>query len=123
MNKEYKQAIQWALDGKEVQVNRIGWTTCSLEGVMRHILNDSGNLEFRLKPRTITVNGREVQAGEVVAPASYITYWHPSVARLEMIDSASWDGGDFDRRCLERGLVHLTKEAAIAHAKAMLNID
>lgn len=78
--------------------------------------------EYRLKPRTITVNGREVQAGEETAPVNDQTYWIPMLSSDTLITEIKWDGDRFDKRDLRRGLVHLTKEAAIAHARAMLNI-
>lgn len=61
MKQEYKDALQWALGGKEVQVNINTWTTCSIEGVMRHILNGA-DVAFRLKPRTMKIGKREIAA-------------------------------------------------------------
>lgn len=125
---KYAKVLRWIADGENV----LGSLDGGGEGEfphdfspnsIQHVLLGKPGWIFRLKPRTITVNGREVQAGEIMAPASGLSYWHPSVTRVELVDSSHWDGGDFDRRCMERGLVHLTKEAAIAHAKAMLNID
>lgn len=78
---------------------------------------------FRLKPRTITVNGREVQAGETVAPGRHYKYWTITFDCETMADEICWVGDRVDLLLLERGLVHLTKEAAISHSKAMLNID
>lgn len=121
MKTEHKQALQWMLDGKEIQVNYDNWTTCSEEGLLRHIANDSG-AEFRLKPRTITVNGREVQEGEVGLPQE--DYFVADPVEIDLCTEKT--GGMWytnTQMMIDRGLVHLTKEAAIAHAKAMLNID
>lgn len=79
--------------------------------------------EFRLKPRTITVNGREVQAGETVAPACGTIVFISDPAQDDFYTAVRWGTESCFARWLERGLVQLTKEAAIAHAKAMLNID
>lgn len=78
--------------------------------------------EFRLKPRTITVNGREVQAGETVEPAGGTKVFIANPAQNEFHIAIHWWMESCFARWLERGLVHLTKEAAIAHARAMLNI-
>ena len=32
----------------------------------------------------------------------------------------SWDGDSTDKRLLKQGMVHLTEEAALAHAKALI---
>ena len=61
MKQEDKDALQWALGGNEVQVNINTWTTCSIEGVMRHILNGA-DVVFRLKPRTMKIGKREIAA-------------------------------------------------------------
>lgn len=133
MKKEhvYAQALRWVADGEYVEAKlKLGqfwgmrfphdFSPEFLQQMMKggEQLHD---YEFRIKPRTITVNGREVQAGETVAPTGdyFVTALHVST----YVSAETWKGEDFDKLCLERGLVHLTKEAAIAHAKAMLNID
>lgn len=35
--------------------------------------------------------------------------------------TSTWDGTKFDQRMLSRGVIHLTKEAAIKHAEALLS--
>lgn len=126
---KYAQMWRWLADGETI----IGSFKGSTESIfpenfssasLAHAAAGEDGWEFRLKPRTITVNGREVQAGESEWPENRSEYWFPSFHQSEMVDSARWDTADeMDRQLFERGLVHLTKEAAIAHAKAMLNID
>lgn len=55
--------------------------------------------EYRRKPKTINVNGHE-------APE---------------YDDYIWEDTSLDTEAMKRGLIHLTKEAAIAHAKALLS--
>lgn len=79
---------------------------------------------FRRKPeqpKTIMVNGFKVPAPETkkILPR---TYYAPAP------DEASyWRSHHYStvwaQLCFERGLLHTTKEAAVAHAKAMLGID
>lgn len=39
-----------------------------------------------------------------------------------MLDYFVWSADDYDKRNLERGIVHRTKSAAILHAKAALSL-
>ena len=126
---KYAQVLRWIADGKKVEGRTAGtmnewcdvtdWNDTALSATVR----GEWDYEFRLKPRTITVNGREIVEPERKALEDDQAYWVPSIAREELQSQANWAGDAFDLRCLERGLVHLTKENAIAHAKAMLGID
>lgn len=80
----------------------------------------AGACEYRIKPRTVMCNGVEVPAPESVAPAEGSDYYMPHVSKDSSYYSEVWDGSSFDSRTLERGLVYLNKEDAIARAKAML---
>lgn len=81
--------------------------------------------QYRRKPeppKTITVNGFEVPAPVAGPPAESELVWlavpsNPDFAsRVRYV--SEWDFNKF-----ERGLLHTTREAAVAHAKAMLGID
>lgn len=75
--------------------------------------------EYRLKPRTITVNGIEVPAPERVAPIFGTPYYTPSTITCELTQCV-WDRSALDQIRMDAGLIHLTKEAAQAHLDAML---
>ena len=136
---KYAQVLRWIADGEDVQARLPGsevsgefeslignfnawnysddWKQCLLSG-------DFGGheWEFRLKPRTITVNGREIVAGMDVEPSQF--YWVVDITNEDpMCVEGTWGGSEREYIWLRRGLVHLTKENAIAHAKAMLGID
>lgn len=116
---KYAQVLRWIADGEKIQVDVNGWTTCSAEGVLRHILTGTHN-RFRLAPRTIIVNGVEVPAPEMVAPERGVQYLIPSLSKESLYRSYVWYGGEFDKQMLDRDLVYLTPSDAIARAKAML---
>lgn len=128
---KYAQVLRWIADGEEVQGKITAGSWADLQNfseehstaILKGDPHPFSNYEFRLKPRTITVNGREIVEPERKALEDDQAYWVPSIAREELQSQANWAGDAFDLRCLERGLVHLTKENAIAHAKAMLGID
>lgn len=76
--------------------------------------------EFRLAPRTIFVNGVEVPAPERVAPENRESYYTADVWGDDLYADFIWRNDKDDQRALQRGLVYLNKEDAIARAKAML---
>lgn len=76
-------------------------------------------IKYRLKPRFIDINGHKVP--EPVREPLKIgqVYW---LARIHgAVDSFEWEGDHECRAWLECGLIHLTKEAAEAHAAALFS--
>ncbi len=82
---------------------------------------DGDDWSLTPKRRTITINGIDVPAPEVVAPADNTEYWWPDLFAEQGFSSSCWYSDDYDNRALARGLVHLTEEAAIKHAEALLS--
>lgn len=79
--------------------------------------------EVRIKPDVIVVNGIEVPAPEKVAPVVGKRYFVPLLGAHDLVHTCYWarGGGDTDDlQYLERGLVHLCRENAAAHSKALL---
>tara|TARA_R110000851_G_scaffold129651_1_gene262719 strand:- start:7533 stop:7910 length:378 start_codon:yes stop_codon:yes gene_type:complete len=81
-------------------------------------LSNSGR--YTLAPRTHKVNGIEVPAPLTEPPALGTTYFIASPLCDVYFNFTYWDGYKIDMRYLNRGLVHLTKEAAVQNAKAMI---
>ena len=71
-------------------------------------------------PRVFTHPGGTCPAPETEAPGAGAKYWVPSLGDGGLTWSLTWDGDGTDRRRLSRGLVYLTREAAIARAELML---
>ena len=80
------------------------------------------NTEYRRKPKTITINGRELVAPERVAPAVGAKYWIPSLHALDYIGTNQWTDDSSDRRWLECGMVFLRRDDATALTKALLSL-
>jgi hypothetical protein len=78
---------------------------------------------YTLAPRTHKVNGFDVPVPESKELKSREQYYTACPTNTCYLDLHAWDCDMLDRRYLKRGLVHLTKEAAIANAKAMIGID
>lgn len=77
--------------------------------------------EYRRKPKTININGHEVPEPMMVKPDVDEVYYFASPCEKELWDFRSWQDYDIDNSYFNRGLCHSTKEAAIAHAEALLS--
>jgi hypothetical protein len=76
---------------------------------------------FRIKPKTININGYEVPE-PCREPLNYgERYWCVCLDFGSFVLEHEWDGVAVDLELLEKGLIHKTKEAGTAHAKALLS--
>lgn len=120
MKKEHKyaQAFRWMADGEDVQVSwgrAGGWLPmreCS-EYVNDQIMRGDDGYVFRLKPKTITVGDREIEAPVMSGPGYYITE-HGDVFRW--FGEATLDPG---ANLQKLGRVYATEEAARAAQEAI----
>jgi hypothetical protein len=97
-----------------------GWRQCGSE------LCFYSGIEYRRKPRVIAINGIEVPEPLREKPEIGVTYWYPCITYRGVLDgyrsgNTSWDDDTYDNQMLDAGLIHLTKEAAELHAKALLS--
>jgi hypothetical protein len=69
-------------------------------------MSDDDDWTLTPKPRTITINGIDVPAPEVVPPAVGTRYWWPYLFESRMVACSSWNNDVFDVRALARGIVH-----------------
>ena len=77
--------------------------------------------QYRRKPRTTTIKGREVPEPMREEPRNG-TAVHVALVGVEQNHyRTTWAGFVLDKMWLSRGLCHSTKEAAIAHAEALLS--
>ena len=73
--------------------------------------------------RKIMIGDVEIDAHEIESPRVDTEYFVPNVGRCLMVDMIDWRDSALDRNMLKRGLIHLNKEAAIAHAKALIKVS
>lgn len=77
--------------------------------------------KYRRKPRTININGYEVPEPLRTAPCVGTTVYYPCLSKFSRVNcNKFWDTSVSDM-LLESGLLHLTREAAEIHAKALLS--
>ena len=79
--------------------------------------------DYVFLPDTIIVNGLDVPAPEKVAPQPGQLFYTPNLILPDWVGTQTWGPDHYDQRYLERGLVYLKKEHAIARAKAMVGVD
>lgn len=75
---------------------------------------------YSLKPKTVAINGIEVERGVYFDLAEDQGYFIPVIDKEYFFSEYHWCNDDLDKQWLERGLVFLEKEKAVAMAKAML---
>lgn len=76
---------------------------------------------YRVKPKTININGYEVLEPVRTKLNEEDAYYIPDALGYAFYISDWWSDTDQDLEFLNLGLIHLTKEAAIQHAKALLS--
>lgn len=119
------RAIADGVPQSEFEVHRTSWREVDwlpLEQYSLWIMCPD-DWKIRRKQKFIQVNGFDVPEPFREALEEMQKYFIPSLTEQDCFCRMKWDGGHMDHRWLSRGLVHLTREAAIAHAKAMLGID
>jgi len=127
-----KEIIAW-LNGEKVQFCNVdceNWRNLG-DHNLDYPLNlfDNKNLKFRIAPKTIKINGHEVpEPYQFSSPISdkeeleYGTeYFCPCISYPDGYGSFCWNGYRDNFYHLNAGIVHLTKEAAIKHAEALLS--
>lgn len=123
---KYARILRWIADGEEVQFQTFSgkWMIQDIATTLFEIsVERFAPDRYRLKPRTIEVNGYTVPEPMTEAPAMYTNYWVPSPTSSNFAVRDTWINSEFDRNKLDRQIAHSTEAAAIAHAKAWLRID
>lgn len=86
-------------------------------------LNGAGFLpghSYRIKRRTIMIGDMEVPEPMRVSPEIGATFFLVDMSSKAMVDEMTWDGAEWDKLMLYRGICHSTREAAITHAEALI---
>lgn len=85
-------------------------------------LSWSEGRQYRRKPRTININGIDVPEPLRVAPENGVMVWMVVVSMETSVTSYRYYSSDpCFTRCIIRGVLHLTEQAARTHAEALLS--
>lgn len=99
------------------------WTVknCAWATLTEHPTWDTDS-QYRRKPRTVHIGAFEVPAPLRAHPVKDTAYYVPCLTDRNTLWACNeWWDDSVDREYLRRGLVHLTKEAAEEHARALLS--
>ena len=107
----------------EVTSNERCWLNVKDAKMTDWFFSDPQQWLVRRKQRTHVVNGFTVPAPMDKEPSNGDSYFAMSPYVSAYYSENLWSGFQCEKLWLKRGIVHATKEAAIANAKAMLKID
>lgn len=93
------------------------WNTCN------EALAFFSNKKYRRKPRTIRIGEFDVPEPLRVEPNVGSYYRVPSLISRVMFDGYHWSGDSYDKLWLRDGLIHLSEEAAVLHARAIISLS
>lgn len=122
------EVVQTILDGKRVEIRDViasqnnEWKPLNEHEIHIGVLT-SGLFMFRLAQEMITVGGVSFPKPESVEPEAGTMYYIAYLDNLSPYLNYVWRDTIIDRRRLKTGVVHLSKENAIAHAKALIKLS
>lgn len=86
-----------------------------------HRAKDAYLTKPKPEPRFIEINGHKVPEPMSEVPEKGTKYYIIDIYSESLVKQYSWADDASDSRWFERGLIHATREAAYAHAKALLS--
>lgn len=109
--------------GKEVEYNYLGGDWVSYNQVSPVGALTSEEYSFRIK-EMITIGNMSFPKPVTKKPKFDSRYYTPSLGdRHKLYIELTWEDDSIDNASFEQGLVHLSKDNAIAHAKALIEIS
>lgn len=127
----YPHVLQWIAEGKfnKITFRRMGkndlrmFSNVQPESLQAFLENSwEGSYVFKLIPEMMRINGHEVPEPERQAPTKGTEIYIPNLLTPESCTSFTWSpDSTMCKLFLNRGVVHLNKEAAIAHTRALLS--
>ncbi|MDE9467530.1 hypothetical protein [Xenorhabdus bovienii] len=83
--------------------------------------NVDANKKYRIKPRTIRIGNIDVPEPVREELKHGTVFYYPNLRNMCRSRSDNfYMGTDFDKSMLQRGLIHLDRESAEIHAKALI---
>lgn len=78
---------------------------------------------YRRKLKTIRIGEFDVPEPLRTALAVGTSYYVAEIEAIDLSCYSHWGNDELDQRWLERGLIHLTKDAAELHAMALISLS
>ena len=126
-HKHYDLIVKWAADplqGTWVKIDG-KWVEISVLSLVNRAIGEHLELFVGHKPPSlkITIGDVEIDAPEIGFPERGATVFIAAPDRRNLYIEEVWEDFAHLRQHKWRGLVHLNKEAAIAHAKALIKVS
>lgn len=120
-------ALRYKFDSKQIHIiGKVLYAStehCIIDGKYQECHKKMCDYTYEPIPKTITVNGFEVPEPVREKLERGCDYFLASTGADGYFEQYGWYDDDTDNKWLSRGLIHLTKDGAIDHTKAMLGID
>jgi len=123
-HKHAKLMMEYAKDAAEHDKPWELWEMQNCMGEWVVLSNNPGwchHIDYRRKPRTININGFEIPEPVRWRLCDGDQYFIPDPTCRNLFHYIFWDGCMTDIHRLKCGLIHLTRDAATKHAKALLS--
>ena len=118
-----KEVLEALRLGKEVEYSYLGDDWVIYNQVSPVGALTSGEYSFRIK-EMITIGNVSFPKPETKKPNMNSKYYSPLLGDTsEAYIELSWEDDSIDNTSFTQGLVHLSKDNAIAHAKALIEIS
>lgn len=124
----YAKILRAIADGEEIEWQRSNgcWEYQGLDQTFAEIASNAYSPDrYRVKPKTITINGFEVpEPLREMQPDGTQVFWPVLVsASGKNIDHcAAYHHSEMVKTLISQGLLHLTADAASAHALALISL-
>lgn len=118
-HKHYNLIMQWAADPTQ----QVWWkTSTGWLKIDKPTWDKESDYHIGDEPpkRKIMIGDVEIDAPEITPPK---VYYVPMITEIKLHVKYVWNGDTHDLLWLKRGLIHLTPEAAIAHAEALIKVS
>lgn len=110
--------------GKEVEYRYLDDTWVEYKQTSPVGILTSTEYSFRIKPREmITIGDVTFPKPQKVRYSVGTEYYFPCLEVKNLYSSYIWGDDCLDNDLLQKGILHLTKENAIAHAKALIKLS
>lgn len=118
------KVLQALKDGKTVEYiedPKEDWRIFVADRVVRLLLNE--NTKFRVMQEIVAIQSERFPKAEVDAPEIGTEYYFVDMSCEGFVRGYTWDNDCTDLDILKRGMLHLSEENAIAHAKAIIKLS
>lgn len=120
----YDEIIRALKEHRTVEYRGLGhdeWFKLSGMSDVNVFLSD--DIEFRITSEMITIGDVSFPKPELKPLKDGDKYWVADPAFIHYALASQWKGDKLDKLALNRGLLHKSKEDAIAHAKALIKLS